>query len=317
MDNKKKGIGIFIAAILVISVFAVVVPTAAAQELLPASDGGSTSVLSPAPITDDNLIPNDTQGRESTVGVYYAIDRSNLLTIDKDTYAVSIVGSLGITNNFGGLAFDTSTGTLYAISGRDDESLYMIDTETGAATFIGSYDIVDLFGLAYSPATDRLLGSQFISNGNLYSLDRTTGAATLIGTMGGPQIGSLAYHTGRQQLFGLEAGTGKLWTINEGTGLATLVGGDTWINNAGLAYNSEDDILLAADCSGNIYEIDPDTGDKTLVGTSGAYITGLTFAIGYIPEEPVPTLTPIGLIALVGLLSVIAAMSIKIRKKRG
>jgi len=243
-----------------------------AQEKLTASDGGATPVLSPAPIPDDTL-------GDATVGVYYAIDSNNLLVIDKNTYAVSIVGPLGIANNFGGLAFDTSTGTLYAISGRSDASLYEINTGTGAATYIGTYSITDLFGLAYSPITDRLLGSQFISGGNLYSLDRATGAPTLIGSMGGPRIGSLAYHTRRQQLFGYQAGVGDLWTIDENTGLATQVGNDgVWTDNAGLAYNSEDDILLIADYQGNIYEIDPDTAVKTLVGTSGTNIAGLTFA---------------------------------------
>ena len=54
-----------------------------------------------------------------------------------------------------------------------------------------------------------------------------------------------------------------------------------------------------------------------------------TFAVGTLPEgiavlsppapapAPVPGLTPIGLIALVGLVSIVIAMSINIRKKRG
>ncbi len=50
-----------------------------------------------------------------------------------------------------------------------------------------------------------------------------------------------------------------------------------------------------------------------------------TFAVGKSPKgiavlsapAPVPGLTPIGLIALVGLLSIVIAMSINIRKKRG
>ena len=154
-----------------------------AQEPLPASDGGTADIssqLGDAPASAEG------HARSSAVGVYYAIDGGNLLTIDKDTYAASVVGPLGIVNSYGGLAYDTSTGTLYGISGRGGESLYSINTSTGAATLIGNYGLSDLFGLAYSPATDRILGSQFLGSGNsnLYSLNRSTGAPTLIGALG-------------------------------------------------------------------------------------------------------------------------------------
>ena len=60
------------------------------------------------------------------------------------------------------------------------------------------------------------------------------------------------------------------------------------------------------------------TFGNTAAGTD--YFGFDDFTIGtreQVVTAAVPTLTPIGLIALVGLLSVIAAMSIKIRKKRG
>ena len=193
------------------------------------------------------------------------------------------MGPLGITNNFGGLAYDTSTGTLYGISGSTDESLYEIDTSTGATTFIGNYGLEDLFGLAYSPVTDRLLGSQFLDDGNLYSLNRSTGAATLIGDMGGPKIDALAYHTSRQQLFGYESSKSGLWAIDETTGVATLVGTGSFLNITGFAYNSEDDVLLVADFSGHVKEVDPDTGATTLVSISNKNITGLAFGQGASP----------------------------------
>ncbi|MCH7744816.1 MAG: hypothetical protein IIC84_01940 [Chloroflexi bacterium] len=225
------------------------------------------------------------------MGLFYAIDSNNLLTLDKDTYAVSIVGPLGITNTFGGLAYDKSTGTLYGISGSTDESLYSINTSTGAATFIGNYGIEDMFGLAYSPVTGRLLGSQSLDDGNLYSLNRSTGAATLIGGMGGPKIDGLAYHTKRQQLFGYESPNSGLWAIDEITGMATLVGIGSFLNITGFAYNSEDDILLVADFSGHVKEVDPDTGATTLVSISNKNITGLTF----VPGPPPPCKTELNL----------------------
>ena len=262
-----KRLSILVPLLLVAIVIGSLDNAIEAQEPLPASDGESA----------------EGQARTSAVGLYYAIDSNKLLTLDKDTYDVSIVGPLGITNNFGGLAYDTSTRTLYGISGSTDESLYEIDTSTGAATLIGNYGLEDLFGLAYSPATDRLLGSQFLDDGSLYSLDRSTGAATLIGGMGGPKIDALAYHTKRQQLFGYESSKSGLWAIDETTGAATLVGRGSFLNITGFAYNSEDDVLLVADFSGHVKEVDPDTGETTLVSISNKNITGLAFGQGASP----------------------------------
>lgn len=55
----------------------------------------------------------------SSAGQFYTIDenRDALCTIDVNTGAVNIVGSLGISYSFGDIAYDSSTNTMYLTDG--------------------------------------------------------------------------------------------------------------------------------------------------------------------------------------------------------
>jgi hypothetical protein len=124
-----------------------------------------------------------------------------------------------------------------------------------------------------------------------------------------------------------------LWTGNADQGdsggfsLTSVVGHTTvseshvWTGNA---LGTSGSILIQD------FDPPPEGGEISVVsssymwtGNADAVSGDITFLTGFNPcravQAPtlVPTLTPIGLIALVSLLSVIAAMSIKIRKRRG
>ena len=126
----------------------------------------------------------------------------------------------------------------------------------------------------------------------------------------------------------------SLWTggnVGQGDsgGLSlTSVVGHTTVNDSsvwtGNAFGTSGGILIQD------FAPPPEGGEISVVswssiwtGNAGAVSGDITFLTGFNPcravQAPtlVPTLTPIGLIALVGLLSVIVAMSIKIRKRRG
>ncbi len=82
------------------------------------------------------------------------------------------------------MAFQPATGVLYAVPQTGE--LDTVDTVTGAFTFVGDTDGVQLLSLEFLP-DGSLLAS---GNGLLYSIDPATGAATFIGsTNAGTLIG--------------------------------------------------------------------------------------------------------------------------------
>ena len=116
---------------------------------------------------------------------------STLYTIDTTTFAVTLVGPLGVGFSYGDLAWNSGTGTLYMVDGRGGQSLYTVNTTTGAATLVCAHNIEDLFGLAYDTATAKLYGASLTGTGQFYQLDTATGAATPIGSGIGDRIGAL------------------------------------------------------------------------------------------------------------------------------
>lgn len=118
----------------------------------------------------------------STTNTLYAVGgRGNnaLYTINTTTGAATLVGNHGVRDMFG-LAFDSSTGTLYAQS--TNQGVYTLDTITGAATQIGSNGVYP-GGLAYNSSTDKLLllGA---GGGTVNEINRTNGTATLLASPG-------------------------------------------------------------------------------------------------------------------------------------
>ena len=71
----------------------------------------------------------------------YGIDdgTNSLVTIDRASGAVTVIGPTGVANgNFGDLTYDSNHGVLYWVAGGfGDENLYTINPTTGAATLVG------------------------------------------------------------------------------------------------------------------------------------------------------------------------------------
>lgn len=102
------------------------------------------------------------------------------------------LGSTGIANiGFGGLDFDAE-GNLYGYAsfikntGGAASGLYSINTDTGAATPIGS-NVQSLQDIAYNPVNNTMYGinTRFQAQSTLYSINLTTGAATNLGAISG------------------------------------------------------------------------------------------------------------------------------------
>ncbi len=213
----------------------------------------------------------------------YAIDEvsDNFYKIDTATGAATLVGSLVENVSLGGLAYDTSTGTMYVSDvtlGGGQWGLGSIDLTTGAVTVIGDHvNSSDIHGLAYDSRNDVLYGSDVVSDG-LASINRSTGESTAIGSYVNAvsDIQGLAYCPANDTLYGID-GT-NIYTINRTTGEATVLGahGLTPGIYIGLDYDENSGQLYASSGSAtDLYQIDMTAGTAFPVGATGIQVTGL------------------------------------------
>ena len=116
-----------------------------------------------------------------------------LSTVDLGTGVVTVVGQTNVGSPLGGLAYDTSSSTMYAISaGGSGAELFTISLTTGLATSLG---LVTINGQSFQ-ATALELGQDGVFyalpafsdplKGHLLSIDPSTGLATDLGSTGIP-----------------------------------------------------------------------------------------------------------------------------------
>ena len=160
-------------------------------------------------------------------GDLYCIDGFNdalsdrLFRIDAATAGGAIVGDTGENWNFRSVAFDPSSGTLYAAR---DNRLYTADRSTGLVTFVANITgagldqltslVIDDDGTAY--------GSD-IGDATVFEIDLATGAATALGNaFPGTRnwFNDLAI-AADGTLWGARQQGGGLFTIDRTTGAAT------------------------------------------------------------------------------------------------
>ena len=158
----------------------------------------------------------------------------SLYTVDPDTGAMTLVGSLGVFYLEGGLAVDPTTGKLYAMS-RD--KLYEVNKGTGAATLVGQATLpgtsqADVSGMAFD-----VQGNLFVldnrsntSATTLYQLDKSN-AAVLSSVGVTPRLGlvggfAIDHETGEHWVIdgNNTAGTSNLRSLNPNTGSLSTVG---------------------------------------------------------------------------------------------
>jgi hypothetical protein len=113
---------------------------------------------------------------DSNHNILYGVSHNNLYTVNTTTGAATLVGAMGFTNDYVGIAYDNATNTLYLNTGTDpfhtlinNDSLYTLNTTTGAATLVGSNATIfpggssGIDGIAFQantpePASITLLG---------------------------------------------------------------------------------------------------------------------------------------------------------------
>ena len=317
MDNKKKGIGIFIAAIFVILVFAAV--AIAAQESSDKAPTSESTLGSSGDSSWDVLFQHDVQT---------PTDDNQCLGVEFDGTFFWVTGGGGTThpvpNKLHKFDKDGNYITSYNqptvsdwgwrdlvwdgnyLYGSDSPNIEQIDpatgTPTGGVTIPGPLD--PNRGLAYDPATDHFWTADFSSD--IYEIDR---GGTIINQFPNSlSIYGLAWDDispdGPWLWIWSQDGNGCLCSqFDPRTGLFTGLTYDGAVPPDGIAGGACFARFGNIGVFVGLHQATPDT----IVG----------YEITMIPA-PVPTLTPIGIIALVGLISVVAAISIgtSIRKKR-
>ncbi len=215
-------------------------------------------------------------------GLYAVGDATgNFYRIDTATGAATVVGALVEGVQFSGLAYDTSTGTMYVsdvITSGGKFGLGRINLATGAVTVIGGHeDNPNIPGLAY----DSLNNVLYVSRPDIRSLasiDRTTGESTVIGEYvndAGPMMG-LAYCPANDTLYGMDST--NICTIDKTTGVATVLGAHGQFAGvlSGLEFDENSGYLYASfHGDTDLYRIDLATGGVSSVGDTGIQIGGL------------------------------------------
>lgn len=149
----------------------------------------------------------------SPTGDLYGISFSNLYSIDKNTAAVSLIGSLGAVGGTANALVFRGDGTLF-MSGS---TLYTVNTATGATTSVGS-------GIGFQSAGDLAFvgGNLYMaaSNNSLVQVNTSTGVGSSVGAIGFGGVFGLA-SPDNVALYGMA--NNDVISINVGTGLGTYV----------------------------------------------------------------------------------------------
>ena len=121
---------------------------------------------------------------------------------------------------------------------------------------------------------DTMYVVNYDTNG-LYAVNTTTGAYTQIGTTTPPSGTTFSGLTGAPDgtMYGLttSCSTSYLVTVDVTTGATTVIGSLTGVGcGIDLAFNTNDGMIYTVDLlTDNVYKIDPETAEVTLVGSTG------------------------------------------------
>ena len=232
---------------------------------LACSDGSSP--LEPPPIDDGGDNPPPPPAADYEGYLMYAVDLNNRLLLFGSESPTTISKSMKITglpilNRIVGIDIRPSTGELYGVG--NDSRVYIIDTETGEATGVGSafspkiasfFDIH--FGMGFDPVTERIRLIAAESGGN-WSIDPDDGTATL-GPNAHYAVGDV--HEGRHPMIMGLAYTPPSGSAMDATALGTAAA-------RLMAMGPCEDLMWAIDAeiAEMIGSCDPDEGDFTSLG---------------------------------------------------
>ncbi|MBR0539655.1 MAG: fibronectin type III domain-containing protein [Bacteroidales bacterium] len=149
-------------------------------------------------------------------GYMHAFTEDNqLLTFDPGSG--QIFAQVSTTSHMDDCAFDYSTNTMFGVK---DGSLYTIDLDSGAISFVGAInDNVPVYRInALACTYDGQLYGILTGSAGLFAIDKTNGNCTEIGNPYG------IWMTNQEMSAGFDHNTGTLWWSGSPVGVAGLVG---------------------------------------------------------------------------------------------
>ena len=121
--------------------------------------------------------------------------------------------------------------------------------------------------------------------------------------------GGMTFNSTTGQLVLVGAGDGSFYSINPATGAATKSGNPGFLNDNGVAWDPDKKVYFVDDWNGNLYSVDPNTYQATVVSTlNGDPFDGIIYPTGG-GSTPEP-----GSLLLLG--TGIAAVGTRLRRKK-
>ncbi len=249
--------------------------------------------------------------------VAYGVDSNvdSLYTIDVDSGAITIVGSLGsrpddYTTPIA-LAVRRSDGAMFVANNSPDvdRGISRIDPKTGRATLVAPYGS-PFFGMTFG-AQDQLI-VQLQSSDRLAVVDLDTGDVQTFGSLELPIMYSLATNPIDGEMYGLsqffspgELPVEQLHHISASGNLTSTISLSTGPGqSATLAFDSSGALYVIASGGlppgGFLYQVDPATGARLSprIEITFPYVPqGFAFAAPV--RKAVPVFSPIGLLLLI------------------
>lgn len=321
MDNKKKGRGIFIAAILAISFFSVFVVTSVSAQPAPTRDifvancADSIQRITPAGVA--TTIASGFTG--CPVSIVFD-DSGNIMFVgaemDPTIYRVALDGTVSVfvtgspLQNPVRLVKDANGNFIVA-----DESAKIIKvTPSGTMSIVASgAPLSQPIGIDIDGS-----GNYIVADPAANAIFRVTPAGSVTTVASGGLINSpfdVRVDSDGNYIV-VNEGNNSIIRVTPGGAVSSVISPiPNAVRTVGLAIDTNGNYLVADQDRPAIYVVTPS-------GSSGEFLVGSPLVRPVsITLQPFPIAVPefntVGLLALIGLLSVIAAMSIKIRKRKG
>ena len=209
-----------------------------------------------------------------------------LYDLDSTTGISTLRATVGGGERFFTMDTHPTTGVVYGVSVANG-SLWTIDINSGATSYVVGTGIDALGDIAFDPTTGVLYGlgrNSFI----LYTIDITTGSYTNIGTTPSNVRTGLCFSPGGQ-LYACDLG-GGLYAVDKTNASTAFVGssgpGPGLLEDAVYAAAGQ---IFVTDWDGEVYQIDPGTGARTFIASTamGGGCLAIIEAPGAVPPPTI------------------------------
>lgn len=234
---------------------------------------------------------------DRTNDVLYLSSTSNhtVYKVDLSSGLATPIGPYSGPEFVHGIEFDDRTGYLFGLASATSSRFFAIDKGNGSASMIGVTGLATFNNLGYDSRRDDLYATDTDTD-RLWRVNRFTGAVVPVGPLAGPvNPNGMAYDWRNDVMYLIDNNTNVLYRVNTVTGATIPVGFMGVGNCLGIAYVDPTPVerLIAVDSSRALFEVNPNTGAKTAIGTVSAN-AGTTGGLAYDRQNDVIYLTSTG-----------------------